>query len=104
MGRIKKILFPAILGLAVYYAVFGGEYSFFELKRARQERTVVEAELTRLRREIDSLSAWADSLQHDSATVERIARENFGLIRDGEVLYKLAEPTDSVGDTISQEP
>ena len=101
MGRMKTFLFVAILGLAAYWAVFGGEYSIFELRKARQEITVVEAELAQLRREIDSLRAWADSLQNDSATIERIAREKLGLIRPGEVLYRMAEPPDSVEDTIS---
>jgi cell division protein FtsB len=98
--RVRRVLFPALLGLAVYYAVFGGEYSLFELHRARQMRTVEERELARLRQEIDSLRAWADSLQYDSTTLERIARERLGLIRDGEILYRRAEPTRTENDTI----
>ena len=100
MGRIKKLLLPLLLGLAVYYAVFGGEYSLLELRNARNEMARQERELTRLRREVDSLRAWVDSLQNDSATLERLARERFGMIRDGEVLYRLAEPQDTVADTI----
>jgi cell division protein FtsB len=45
-----------------------------------------------LGRQIDSLRAWADSLEVDSATLERIARERYGLIRDGETLYRFADP------------
>ena len=97
---IRKLLFPTLLGLAVYYAVFGGEYSLLELQRVRQEMAVQGRELTRLRWEVDSLRAWADSLQNDSATLERVARERFGMIRDGEILYRLAEPQDTAADTI----
>jgi cell division protein FtsB len=100
MGRIKKFLLPALLGLAVYYAVFGGEYSLLELRRARTEIQAKELEVAALTRKLDSLRAWVDSLQNDSATLERIAREKFGLIRDGEILYRMAPPPDSVPDTL----
>ena len=100
MVKARKIILPTLLGLAVYYALFGGEYSLFELQKARTEIKVQSQELALLREEVDSLRARADSLQNDSATLERLAREHFGMIRDGEVLYRLGEPRDSVGDTL----
>ncbi len=80
----------------MYYALFGGDYSVFELRRARVEREREAAVLAERRRQIDSLRAWADSLNVDSATLERVARERFGMIREGEILYRYAEPPDSV--------
>ena len=100
MAKVKRLVFPALLGLAVYYAVFGGEYSLWELHRARNEIEVQNSELAVLQQEIDSLRAWADSLQNDSATIERLARERYGMIREGEILYRFAEPPDSAADTI----
>ncbi len=95
MGPVRKVLLPAILGVAAYYAVFGGEYSVLDVRRIRSERAGEEAELARLQQITDSLRAWADSLEADPATLERLARERFGMIRDGEVLYRFAEPPDS---------
>lgn len=92
MNRLKKLVLPGLLLLAVYWAVFGGEYSVFELRQARVEAEAQRQELEELRREIDSLRAWADSLRTDSATLERFARERFGMIRDGEILYRFVEP------------
>jgi cell division protein FtsB len=100
VGRVRRFLLPALLGLAVYYAVFGGEYSLLELRRARSRIVTQEMELAALQTTLDSLRAWVDSLQNDSATLERLAREKFGMIRDGEILYRLAQPEDSVSDTI----
>ena len=96
---MRRVILPALLGLALYYALFGGEYSVFELRRARIEREREAAVLAERRRQIDSLRAWADSLNVDSATLERIARERFGMIREGEILYRYAEPPDSVEET-----
>lgn len=97
MKRLGKLVLPVLVGLAVYYAVFGGEYSVFDLHRARTAVSVEADTVARLRREIDSLKAWADSLQLDSATLERLARERFGMIRGGELLYRFAEPSESAG-------
>ena len=100
MGRVRRFLLPSLIGLAFYYAVFGGEYSLFELRKARAEIEAREKEVAALSRTLDSLRAWVDSLQNDSATLERLAREKFGMIRDGEVLYRLAEPPEARRDTV----
>ena len=36
MGKLKRLVLPGLLLVAVYYAVFGGEYSVFELRSTRQ--------------------------------------------------------------------
>ena len=95
MHRLKRAILPGLLLLAAYYAVFGGEYSWFELRDARAAVEQEDVDLAELHRQIDSLRAWADSMQIDSVTLERIARERFGMIRDGETLYRFAQPNDS---------
>jgi len=85
------VLVPGLFGVAIYFAVFGGEYSVLEVRRARAEEAKVTAQLEALRAVNDSLSAWADSVEGDPETIERLAREHFGMIRSGEVLYRFAE-------------
>jgi cell division protein FtsB len=65
-------------------------------ERAREDMRVEEA-----RAEVDRLRARRDSLLHDSATIERVARERYGLIRDGERLYRFADPQDSAADSMA---
>ncbi len=70
-------------------ALLGGEYSTFDwltLKRRLAEERRVIAELEA---EIDSLARLARALETDPAAQERAAREEFGMIRDGEILYRL---------------
>jgi cell division protein FtsB len=92
MNGLAKVLVPGLLLVAVYYAVFGGEYSVFELHRTRVELESERVTLLELDAQIDSLVAWSDSLTNDPYTLERIAREQFGMIREGETLYRFAEP------------
>lgn len=92
MAKLSRFALPLLFSVAVYYAFFGGEYSLFELRRARGEIDLVRARLDSVSRVNDSLRAWTDSLETDLSTLERIAREQYGMIRDGEALYRFTRP------------
>jgi cell division protein FtsB len=102
MNRLAGLLMPAMLIVALYYATFGGEYSIFELRAARAAVTQEEAALDELEARIDSLTAWADSVRLDPGTLERIAREQFGMIREGETLYRFVP--EEAGEGEGREP
>lgn len=89
MGRLTRTLLPGLLLLSVYYAFFGGRFSMFEVHAAGGELEAATAELERLRAENDSLRARADALENDPLVLERLAREEFGMIRDGERFYRI---------------
>ena len=86
----RRLLLPLVAGAAGYFAVFGGEYSAFEVWRLGREQARETARLEALRDTVAALRAHADSLESDLATLERLARERYGLIRDGERLYRFA--------------
>jgi cell division protein FtsB len=92
--RGRHLLAGAVLAVALYYAALGGEYSALDLLRLRRDRRAAEDTLARTRREVDSLKERAAKLESDPATIERVARERFGMIRDGETLYRFV-PVDS---------
>jgi len=92
MNRLAKILLPGLLVVAVYYAVFGGEYSMFELHGTRVALESESVTLGELESQIDSLVAWSDSLRNDPHTLERVAREKFGMVKPGEHLYRIKRP------------
>ena len=94
--RGRHLVAGAALALALYYAVWGGEYSVFTLLRLKNERRAARDDLARLRHEVDSLRVEARKLDGDPATIERVARERFGMIREGETLYRFV-PVDSAG-------
>jgi cell division protein FtsB len=75
----------ALVGLAL----LGGEYNVLDWLALRRELAAERAVLAQLQREIDSLAALAQALEHDPAAQERAAREELGMIRDGETLYRL---------------
>src|SRR5690606_19813217 len=94
--KLRVILAAALLIGAAYLAIFGGDYDVFDLRRVRQERALEEQRARELAVQVEILRAREDSLASDSATIERIARERYGLIRDGERLYRF---TDTAADS-----
>ena len=94
--RVTRIALAVLVGAALYYALFGGEYSVFEVRRLEKRAIAEQARLDSLRVEVAKLEARADSLENDSATIERIARERYGMIRPGERLYRFVE-----GDSVA---
>jgi cell division protein FtsB len=96
--RIRILLGLLLLIGAGYFAVFGGDYDVFDLRRVRRERALEEQRAREVSIEVEALRARRDSLANDSATIEHIAREQYGLIRDGERLYRFA---DTAADSLS---
>ena len=90
-GIARKAVPALVLSIAVYYAVWGGEYSVFDLRTLSVRQQAAEVELAELRQEVDSLSTLHERLENDPATLEAVARERFGMIRDGELLYRFVE-------------
>jgi cell division protein FtsB len=88
MGRLSRILFLGVLALAGYYALFGGRYSVFETRQADRERAVLQARLDSLQAVNARLEARVDSLENDPVTLERVAREEYGMVRPGERLFR----------------
>lgn len=104
--RVRRWLILGGLGAAAYFAVFGGEYSLLEMRRIERERVRTAAELDSLRTELARMRARIDSLENDTAAIERVARERYGMIRDGERLYRFieGEPPDSLPSDTEADP
>jgi cell division protein FtsB len=87
-GRVVPAL---LIGVAVYYAVWGGEYSVFDVRTLTIRQQQAEVELVELQRTVDSLRVVEEGLEEDPTTIEAVARERFGMIRDGELLYRFID-------------
>ena len=81
-------LIAGLLLLAGYYALFGGVYSVFDMRGMRADRKDLVDRLDSLIARTDSLGQRADSLESDQLSIERAAREDHGLIREGEVVFQ----------------
>lgn len=70
-------------------AAWGGEYSTADWLTMRRQLADEREKVAALAVEVDSLAKAARDLETNPAVQERVAREEFGMIRDGEVLYRV---------------
>jgi cell division protein FtsB len=88
VSRARVVSLAAAFVL-VAFAVLGGEYSTPDWIHLRRELSDERRAVRELEVELDSLARLAHALETSPAAQERAAREQFGMIRDGEVLYRL---------------
>ena len=89
---LRKLLVVAGIIAVLLFAVQGGEYGTSDLLRQRARREAVIGRLDTLQRQVDSLTRRKRALQTDAALQERIAREEFGMVRgEKEILYRFAD-------------
>jgi cell division protein FtsB len=96
---VKRFVWWALALFALYFAVQGGEYSTRDLVVLRSRTGTLTREVDSLQHQVDSLGRYLRMVKSDSATQERIAREEFGMVRgDKEILYRFGDAPGSSGD------
>lgn len=88
MSRPRLAGLAAAVALAAL-ALWGGEYGTADWLTMRRQLAEERAAVAALRVDLDSLGTLAHDLETNPAVQERVAREQFGMIRDGEVLYRV---------------
>jgi cell division protein FtsB len=91
---VRGWLVLALLVVMAVFAVEGGEYSTWDYRKLKRELADEQARQVRLTQMVDSLTRLRKSIETDPAVQERIAREQYGMIRPGERLYRLAPADD----------
>jgi cell division protein FtsB len=92
-SAVQRALPIAILALAVV----GAPILIFEpeglprMRRMSHELSDVNAENVELRRNVARLRVQVDDLRTDPSAVERIARNELGLVRKNEIVFQFAK-------------
>jgi cell division protein FtsB len=85
--HLREILVVALLLLAVH-DVFGA-HGFLAMWRTQKQLTQMRADIERLSKENNQMTNQVTALKTDPDTIERIAREQMGLAKPGELIFKL---------------
>jgi cell division protein FtsB len=92
----RQILGFALLALLVH-DIFGA-HGFIAMRRTQNEIRDIREQIGKINTENKSLADQVNSLKTDPKAIERIAREEMGLARPGELIYKLPDSARS-GDS-----
>ena len=94
---IKWFLFVALL-VAFSYVYVGGNYGWYNMWGLKQLKTELEREVSTLEARRLDLNNELEMLEKDPKTdpqlrlkIERKAREEYGMVRDGEMVFRFKE-------------
>jgi len=78
------------LVLVLAHTLFG-PYGYLSMLRSQREIQQLQQEIDRLDRENLQLSGEIRALQSDPSAIEKVAREDMGLARPGEMIFRLPD-------------
>lgn len=86
-----RVVIGAMAISAIAFAVQGGEYGTTDLLSQRSAMARQQAIVDSLEKRVAELAAYKKAVETDPVVQERIAREEFGMVKPGEVLYRFAD-------------
>ena len=89
MSPKSRWLLLGLLGGAILFAWQAGEYSTLQWLELRDKERAEQLAVDSLTREVDSLTRIRKLVETDPGWQERIAREQYGMLRKGEIEFTI---------------
>lgn len=89
------------LSLLLLQDVFG-THGLVAMRHSQQQAAAAQKEIDQLNQENLDMQNRVKSLKSDPAAIERIAREEMGLARPGEYIFKIPPKTDDTSNSTPQ--
>jgi cell division protein FtsB len=83
----QRLAVAAVAVLAMALAVFAGRNAVV-LWQMQREIEAAERDVARLSAQQKKLEDFAERLRNDPASIEKVAREEMGMVREGETVLK----------------
>ncbi|RPH36559.1 septum formation initiator family protein [bacterium] len=85
----KKLMFALALALPLgAYLIFGNR-GILQRVRLQQQKSELEVKIRQAEEETKSLQSQSKALDGDKKAIEKVARERYGMVREGEKVYKV---------------
>jgi cell division protein FtsB len=95
--RNRWLLLGILVGLPLMLYVFFGSHGLLQRFRLEQEKSDLEAKIIVAEKENERLGIEAKALDTDLNVIEKVAREKYGMAREGETVYRILEKTGDAG-------
>lgn len=87
----KSFLALVLGGIVIVWFTFIDTYSIWERIELNQRKAELKEKKEQLKKETQVLKQKIDNLETDPFLLERIAREEYGMKKEGETVYKIKE-------------
>jgi len=89
LSKLKKISLIVIIILSVCLVIYAFTPCIIEQRKLNKQIANLENEIKKVRESNKKLTKEIFALKNDPLYIEKLARKELGLIRSGEVIYKL---------------
>jgi cell division protein FtsB len=93
-----------VLSLFVFMNGVFGQNGYVAMRRARADAERLKQEIHQLNEENQNLSGEVRALKTDPAAVEKVAREEMGLARPGELVFRLPDAKENPQESPTAPP
>jgi len=91
LRRNARTILGVLLFALLVHDIFGA-HGFLAMRRTQKEIERLRGEIQQVNQENRALGEQVNALKSDPRMIERIAREEMGLARPGEIIFKLPAP------------
>jgi cell division protein FtsB len=85
----RRAMLSLAVGLPILLYVIFGSHGLLQRVRLQQEKADLQAKIRNVQAENKSLEAQSKALDSDKKAIEKVAREKYGMVREGETVYKV---------------
>lgn len=86
MRKSFLLLWVLVAGFFIFFWVYFPSLSRYHDLKTQQEE--IEREIQELERKIQALTVERDLLKNDAEYLEKVIRDELGLVKPGEIIYK----------------
>ena len=87
--RNKKIVAGVLVGLPILSYVFFGSHGIVQRVRLEAQQEELETKIKAAEEETLRLEAQSKALDSDKKAIDKVAREKYGMAREGETVYRV---------------
>lgn len=87
----RSFLMSVLVAFLLLWIGFLDNYSLWNRYQLNREKADLEQKIEQLRQETNELEQVIESLRSDPAYLEKIAREEYGMRKEGETVYQIRE-------------
>lgn len=89
IAKNKRAMLGLVLGVPLVLFLLFGNHGIIQRIRLQNQKAELETKIQQAGAETKQLQAESKALDGDKKAIEKVAREKYGMARDGETVYKV---------------
>jgi cell division protein FtsB len=85
----KRAVLGLLVGIPLVLFLLFGSHGIIQRIRLQNQKADLEAKIQQAELDTKQLQAESKALDNDNKAIEKVAREKYGMIREGEKVYKV---------------